>query len=200
MAVQNSVMSEALEAVALYCPELQRLSLDGCTRLTPSSLRRVVGRCKDLTQLHSGSVSCVDTSVLREWSRRTLAVTVLVVPRCRGVDDEGLALLAQLMHSATQVDVRFTNVTDAGIALLTKHCKALKIARLGQGSLAVSDASVMPMLAGNSQMHELDLSHTNGAVTDAALCAAALHTRELRAPNLGWTRGTITDVGLLSIT
>ncbi|EKF39143.1 hypothetical protein MOQ_000636 [Trypanosoma cruzi marinkellei] len=157
----SSVTDDSLTALR-FCPELVRLDLQWCGRIT--SLKCLVGAlCDSLRELNLTETSVTDEGLvpLKDFA----ALEWISLEGCGAVSD--VNVLCNLTR-LREVDVGRTRVTNGGVLSLSQ-CQALRAMRMRQ-CYRLTDASFLGAL---QQLEEVDLSDcpvTNEGI--AALCGA----------------------------
>eukprot|EP00794_Sanderia_malayensis_P006047 gene6047-6749_t len=214
----SRITDSAVRSLVKCCPELKRIHLVDCERLTDLSLKALsqsknvtVANIADCIRLSDTGVRYVvegasgtklrelnltnclrvsDVSVLR-IAQRCFSLTYINLSYCEHVTDAGVELLGTIL-SLISVDLSGCLVQDQGIAALGNNTRFKDIVISGCSS--ITDIGIQKLVQQTRSLENFDVSDCK-LISDHAIKSLAFCCRRLRTLNISGCR-LLTDASL----
>eukprot|EP00899_Mesostigma_viride_P002864 jgi/Mesvir1/12579/Mv10328-RA.1 len=185
-----NVSNSSLMDLAWHCPDLESLDVSRC-EVSGLGVRAVVKSCHKLRRLAAVRCKSLDNDVLACLAQHCPQLEELYVgTTC--VDDAGLSALSHGCDRLRVLMAAGTSVTDAGIRHVAERCLSLEEVGL-RACQGVTDASVESLAACCPLLRHLDIAVCR-QVTDASLVALASKCAGIRHLDVSAT--AVTDAGI----
>ncbi|XP_033762915.1 dynein regulatory complex subunit 6-like [Pecten maximus] len=160
----TNVDDNALDQVAQNCPNLQRLSVQGCALVTDVGFVHIAEHCGQLQDLIVNSLEMQSPTGrnITDLGLTSLAhgcprLKRLVVNKCPGVSSTGLIEIAKHCRDLEEIRVaECLSVTDASAIALAVNCSALRIVNLNS-CLQITSEAVNRLVVACNNLHSLHL-------------------------------------------
>ncbi|CAG8433164.1 9565_t:CDS:2 [Diversispora eburnea] len=155
--INEFVTDATIQTIALTCPNLRRISLNGCTHISDSSL--------DSLSIHHCASSLLSISL----------------SGCRKITDTGLKMLSKSCQKFTSLNISDCGkITDKGVSAIAKGCPRLRQVRLSDCS-RLTDQSIEALLFNCPRLSWLDIARI-GRIQDSTIQLIA----DICQENLEW--------------
>ena len=197
-----SITDITIKYIAICCPKLKTLRIDGCPKITGSMLGLIGQGCKELTSLQLKNMTdLTDGAVLSlllpnfyNFDQYTL-VSDVVLENCVGITDVSVKYVA--MSCPKLKTLRMSGcpkITGSSLVLIGAVCKELTTLQLNN-MMALTDAAVVAFLKSNGLLITSISLAGCSKITDAAVIAIAENLARLEALNIAGV-GSITDLAI----
>lgn len=202
------VKDVSLEHIALHCPNLKKLFLDGCDLITDSSIFTLARNCNSLETvsipLRKISEKALTSLVKSNPGVKALyAYSIAVTENTVKVISRGCPDLEKLIVFEASLEDNQRSYTDAltdkMVRLLSNGCPKLKELTLRYNQVLVTDKSLSSLAKKCRKLESfvIDYCDKDGGITDFGVCTIAQLCRNLKCLNI--SNGVITDVSLIVI-
>lgn len=111
------ITRKSLATIALYCPVLERISLENCSWLQPFEVLLLADNCSKLSHLNLGSCWNLNDETIRQiLEKRGKSIKSLNLSKIYSLSDSSMSSIKSLAHSLYSLDIKYCwKVTDEGL-------------------------------------------------------------------------------------
>ncbi|XP_071653271.1 putative RNA-binding protein EEED8.10 [Temnothorax longispinosus] len=216
----NCLTEDTLNVIGQLCPNLTNIDVTGLTSVAASDIRALAKHCRNITELHLGSVtSKCDSELNRLFALneklRHLAITVncisgkclsflpaqtmrtIILDRCYCLGDAHLSTalknLKNLKHLAI---VKCPRIAESTFQVVGQYCKTLTTLELN-GNFPLAQTTDMSYFNQLVDLQVLKITH-NPKVSDRFFIGLVQHCQQLTNVDITGCH-YVTDVGLTAI-
>jgi len=185
----------AIGYIATNIPNLRRIKLSQCDKLTDNALRYLCG-CSQLEELHLSRLK-IHKEIFQELIQDCTNLKKLDISYCLDLDSSSIADLAKYNTSLVYLDLGGLNVQSSAICDLAAQCKQLETLSFfyaGAGKDSVDDSAICCVANNCKSLKKLNLYRCHN-VTDKSLEYLAASCSNLQHLDLSYCV-KITDHGI----
>ena len=140
------------------CTSLEKITLNGCYRLTDESVTKIIAKNPKLSSLDLAGCELLTDTTLFEIAAHAKSIVGINLMKCGLITDEGLTSLAKACHMVRRIKIPFCQkVTDVGVEAVIENCP--HIIELDLNNVPrISDKSIIQLSNRLQNLRELRLA------------------------------------------
>ncbi|CAE8622114.1 unnamed protein product [Polarella glacialis] len=190
------ISDQGLRFVAKHLPKLSGLCLQRCTRVTNDGLQSLAEGCLELAYLDLSGTLKISNNGLAHVATRSKKLTKLKINNCLGtITDDIIQRIAEGCAELTALSASSSQIVDAGLACLAKHCP--KLSKLNLTCChQITDEGLRRLSDRNCQLTSLSI--TDCLISDVGLRSLATAGCKMSKLVLAGCR-KVSGVGILEL-